>query len=130
MPAPAAVIVEPDDTVRAAIVDVLCKTEMEVIALARGWDVFLLPPETRRPVILVTDINLGAGLDGFKLATAVRCRWHGLPVIGISSPPLRYRLLDHEPCNWFRMEMFSIGAFVESVQGLIAKQPRQIHACQ
>ena len=60
------VIVETEEVVRDAVADVLRDAGIEVVALADGWEIFLLSEETVPPSLLVTNINLGVRLDGFK----------------------------------------------------------------
>src|SRR5258707_49379 len=100
------IIVETEDIVRDAVADVLSDAGIAVVALADGWDLFLLFAETASPSLLVTNINLGVRLDGFKLPAAAQYRWPGLPVMRISSPPVKYQPLHCDPCDWFRMELF------------------------
>jgi DNA-binding NtrC family response regulator len=64
------VIVETKDIVRNALADDLRDAGIRVVALAQGWDIFLLPSEAASPTLLVTDINHGVEPDGFKLAAA------------------------------------------------------------
>ena len=116
------VIVETEDVVRDAVADVLRDAGIEVVALANGWDIFLLSEKTVPPSLLVTNINLGVRLDGFKLAAAAQHRWPGLPVICISSHPVKYQPLDCDPCDWLRMELFTPTGFVEAVQRLIGRE--------
>jgi hypothetical protein len=101
------------------VADVLSDIGIAVVALADGWDLFLLFEETPSPSLLVTNINLGVRLDGFRLAAAAQYRWPGLPVMCISSPPVKYQPLHCDPCDWFRMELFTPTGFVEGVQRLI-----------
>jgi DNA-binding NtrC family response regulator len=115
------VIVETEDIVRDAVADVLRDAWIEVIALTDGWDIFWLSEKTvlLPPSLLVANINLGVRLDGFKVAAAAQHRWPRLPVICISSHPVKYQPLHCDPCDWFRMELFTPTAFVEAVQRLI-----------
>jgi DNA-binding response OmpR family regulator len=64
------VIVETEDVVRDAVADVLRDAGIEVVALADGWDIFLLSVETVPSSLLITTINLGVRLDSVKLAAA------------------------------------------------------------
>jgi DNA-binding response OmpR family regulator len=102
-----AVLVEPDAAVRGAITAVLDDGGLSVIAFACGWDIFRLFDRLEALVLLVSNINLGPTLDGFKLATAARCRWAGLPVMCVASHPVRYTTLACKPCDWFRMAPFT-----------------------
>ena len=113
------VVVESEDVVRDAVADVFRDAGIGVVALADGWDIFLIFEETLPPLLLVTNINLGVRLDGLKLATAAQHRWPGLPVICVSSHPIKYQPLQCDPCEWFRMELFTPTGFVQVVQRLI-----------
>ena len=115
------VLVEPDATVRDAITEVLDKGGLSVIALASGWGTFHLFDRIESPALLVSDINLGPTLDGFKLAIAAQCRWPGLPVLYIASHPVRYTTLTCGPFDWFRMTPFTPDGLMDAARCLIAE---------
>jgi hypothetical protein len=103
---------------RGAITEVLDNGGLSVIALAYGWNIFHLFDRIEPPRLLVSDINLGPTLDGFKLATAAQCRWAGLPVMCVAGPPVRYTTLTYEPCDWFRMTPFTPEGFLDAVHSI------------
>jgi CheY-like chemotaxis protein len=111
------ILVEPDAAVRDAITEI-DDGGLSVVALACGWDIFGLFDRIESPALLVSDINLGPMLDGLKLATAARCRWAGLPVICITSRPVRYAALTCEPCDWSRMVPLTPEGFLDAAHCL------------
>jgi DNA-binding NtrC family response regulator len=117
---PRAVLVEPDATVRNAIAEVLNNGGLSVIALASGWGIFRLFDRIESPALLVSDINLGPTLDGFKLAIAAQCRWPGLPVICVASHPVRYTTLTCGPFDWFQMTPFTPDGLMDVARCMIA----------
>src|SRR5690348_5912619 len=114
------VLVEPDAAVRGAITEVLENGGLSVIALTCGWDIFRLFDRIESPALLVSDINLGPALDGFKVAMAAQCHWAGLPVMCVAGRPVRYRTLTCEPCDWFGMAPFTPEGFLDAVHNQVA----------
>jgi DNA-binding response OmpR family regulator len=112
-------IVETDETVRQELAELLAESGFSVLAFNQAWDIFLLPEADYSPLLLVTGINLGPGFDGFKLATAVRCRWPALPIMGIAGRPSRYQPLDDRFHDWFRMQPFRPERFIEDIRSLV-----------
>ena len=83
-------VVDDDDAFRATLVDVLTKAEADVQAVPSAEDALAALQEAAAPSLLLSDICLGPGLDGLRLARHVRERWPALPVVLMSglSPEL------------------------------------------
>lgn len=63
-------VVEDGELVRAILTDMLGDAGMHVTSTADPQDALALPAAAGPPTVLVTDVNLGAGMDGFDLAAA------------------------------------------------------------
>lgn len=112
-------IIETDEEERKSLAGLLADSGFSVIALNQAWAIFLLPEASGSPSLLVTDINLGPGLDGFKLAAAARCRWPALPIMGICGRPARYLPLDDQLYDWSHAQLFSPKKFISDIRALI-----------
>jgi DNA-binding response OmpR family regulator len=77
-------LIEDDELVRSALSETLDGDGFEVDGLANAEDALILLGAGQVPDVLVTDIHLGAGLNGFDLAEIARCRHPGVEVILIS----------------------------------------------
>ena len=77
-------LIEDDELVRTALSDTLGEDGIEVDGLANAEDALILLGAGQVPDVLVTDVNLGPGLDGFDLADIARSRHPEVEVILIS----------------------------------------------
>lgn len=77
---PLVMVVDDDRSVRDSVVDLLRDDGYEVAEAPNAEGAVCRLERTRQPAILVTDINLGAGMNGLELAATVRRLW---PTMGI-----------------------------------------------
>ncbi|TDH60642.1 response regulator [Dankookia rubra] len=77
-------LIEDDELVRSALSETLDGNGFEVDGLANAEDALILLGAGQVPDVLVTDVNLGPGLDGFDLAELARARHPDVEVILIS----------------------------------------------
>ena len=81
-----AVLVEDDPLVREMLSDTLEQLGWAVVE-ASDAEAALALPESLVPEILITDVNLGPGPDGFELCSLARYRWPAVGIIVISGRP-------------------------------------------
>jgi DNA-binding response OmpR family regulator len=85
-------LVEDDDLVRACLAEALHEAGLETTERASGEDAMeLLVPAAKPPAVVVTDINLGPGMNGLAFAEEARRCWPSVAVIYISG---RYQGLN------------------------------------
>ena len=92
-------LIEDDHHVRANLVELLSMHGIEVDGLTNAEDAIVLIGAGQVPDVLVTDINLGAGLDGVGLAEMAQARHPNVGVVFISGKPYdkhERRLGKHE----------------------------------
>ena len=92
-------LVEDDALLRLSLTDTLNAEGIQVSGLANAEDALILLGAGQSPDVLVTDIGLGHGLNGFDLADMARSRHPAVEVILISgsAPDARGRpLRRHE----------------------------------
>lgn len=77
-------LIEDDDLVRMMLSETLGSDGIEVDGLANAEDALILLGAGQVPDVLVTDIDLGPGLNGFDLAEIARSRHPDVEVILIS----------------------------------------------
>jgi CheY-like chemotaxis protein len=77
-------LVENDDAVRTCLIEMLGEVGLHVAAASTATEALALSNETDAPAVLVADVHLGAGMDGFGLAAVARCRWPGIRTVLIS----------------------------------------------
>ena len=66
------IVVDDDETVRGAIADALRDGNYQVAEVASAEGALQHLEHVDRPVIMISDINLGAGMTGLQLAAIVR----------------------------------------------------------
>jgi CheY-like chemotaxis protein len=76
-------LVEDDAVIREVLGDALQGAGLSTVGSASAEAALELLGE-HMPDVVVTDINLGAGMDGLALGRAVRARFPGLPFVYIS----------------------------------------------
>ncbi|MBY0329815.1 MAG: response regulator [Acetobacteraceae bacterium] len=77
-------LIEDDVLVRGLLSDALADDGVEVDGLSNAEDALILLGAGQVPDVLVSDVNLGAGLSGFDLADIARERHPDVEVILIS----------------------------------------------
>lgn len=77
-------LVEDDDLVRDMLAELLACTTCRVACLSNAEDVLAWPIGSPVPDVVVTDINLGPGVNGLSLGEAVKQRWATTGIVYIS----------------------------------------------
>jgi DNA-binding response OmpR family regulator len=92
----------------------------------------LMRPNGRRaalPSVLVTDIALGSGMDGFTLADEVRRRWPGMGVVFITGSQPRMRGRAFGARERVLLKPFALGALTHAVRDLMQHAARSSARC-
>ena len=76
-------VVDDDADVLDAILAVLEDAGFAVMQASSGEDA-IAKAATAMPDVLVTDLDLGSGMNGIELAAEARRRWPSLPIVYIS----------------------------------------------
>ncbi len=77
-------LIEDDPLVRIELVDQLCERGFDADGLANAEDALVLLGAGQVPDVLVTDINLGPGLNGLDLAGTAQSRHPDVGVVFIT----------------------------------------------
>jgi CheY-like chemotaxis protein len=80
-------LIEDDDLIRSTLAETLSDEGIEVDGLANAEDALVLLGAGQVPDVLVTDINLGPGIDGVDLADMARARHPDVEIVFISGQP-------------------------------------------
>ena len=88
-----ALVVDDDKLVRETLSDMLELLGWSVTAAATAEEALAIPAMGQPPAVMITDVNLGADMDGFELCTAARTRWPQVGIVVISGrPPSRLQI--------------------------------------
>jgi EAL domain-containing protein (putative c-di-GMP-specific phosphodiesterase class I)/CheY-like chemotaxis protein len=85
-----AILVEDDPLVLKVLSDTLEQLGWAVVEVSDA-EAALALPESLVPEIVITDVNLGPGLNGFELCSLARNRWPAAGIIVISGRPASNR---------------------------------------
>jgi DNA-binding NtrC family response regulator len=113
-------LIEDDALVRQTLADTLAEESIEVDGLANAEDALVLLGAGQVPDVLVTDIDLGAGLSGLDLAGIAQERHPAVEVVLISGtsaapghpPPGRHERFLRKP--------FAPAALAQAIRGAAA----------
>jgi CheY-like chemotaxis protein len=118
-------LVEDESIVRLTLRDFLENAKLEIIDVSSAEEVLAMPwDEMRKVSVLVTDLDLGPGMDGLALASELRRRLPGLPVVYATASP--ERLGGRRLHGWERLfaKPFDAAALVVSVCDLLEGRHR------
>ena len=79
-----ALVVDDDTSYRQTISELLAEGGWKVVQASTGEDALALPDTNTKPDVLVTDINLGHGMDGWTLGRLARDQWPDIGLLFIS----------------------------------------------
>ena len=112
-------IVDDDDSVRDTSADVLSDAGYQVKKAATGEGALRRLERTSRPVVLVSDIDLGDGMSGLELAAIIHRLWPGMGVLLVSADD------QSAACKGAREEFlakpFSIEQLLDRVAAITAR---------
>lgn len=80
-------LIEDDQDARTSLVELLGEQGIEADGLANAEDALVLLGAGQVPDVLVTDIDLGPGLDGVDLAEMAQARHPDVGIVFISGEP-------------------------------------------
>jgi two-component system response regulator ResD len=119
-------VIEDEDAVRNLLRTLLRLSGYEVLSCQDGPEALdLLEARGGEVQLLITDVNLGGGMDGFEAADALRARQHSLKVLYISGEDEANRVSERYtagPAD-FLLKPFTPRSFNERVNALLAPSP-------
>ncbi len=105
-----ALVVDDDTSYREVMHEILTENEWQVTEAATGEDALML---SEKPDLLVIDINLGGGMDGWTFARLARDRWPDVGLLfisGMSQSPQQCDISGLFIMKPFRLSDFIIAA--------------------
>lgn len=115
-------VVEDDVLVRMTVVAALEEQEdFSVIEAATGEEALGLMDRGARPAVVITDINLGPGIDGLMLGQRLHDACPGLPIIYVTG---RHEVLANRarsPCEAHLLKPFNLGTLAGLARGFAGR---------
>jgi len=119
-------LVEDDALLRECLAEVLGDDGWQVIAVANAAAALDHMELGGDPDVLVTDLWLGAGMNGLALIDEARRRWPGMHAVLASGADVDR--LDMHPGDRFLGKPFSMDALVQAVTEL-TREPAAARCC-
>lgn len=114
-------LVEDEDLIRMVLSYVMTDVGFKVIEAANAESALALAETTPRPDAIVSDIDLGPGMDGFALAATLRRRWPTVPVLMMSGRAANFAGRQSGKAERFLSKPFLLDAFVQHVVDMVRK---------
>jgi FixJ family two-component response regulator len=80
-------LVEDDESIRSCLADLLIDAGLRVTPVASAREA-LAVEGLEGPSVLLADVRLGPGMNGFKLVAEARQRWPGIRCVLMSGDPV------------------------------------------
>lgn len=109
-------LIDDDTMVREMLAETLAAEDIEVDGLANAEDALVLLGANQVPDVLVTDVDLGAGLTGLDLARIARERHPTVEIVLISGKPLEGNQGFGERRERFLLKPFASDALAEAIR--------------
>ena len=114
-------LVEDEDLIRMVLNDVMTDAGFDVIEAVDAEAALALAKTKPCPDLIVSDVNLGAGIDGFALAAALRRRWPTVPMLIMSGRGVNFAGRQRSEGERFVSKPFVLDAFVQHVIDLAGR---------
>lgn len=118
-------LVEDEAAIRELLHDDLCDAGLVVVPVPSaeaGLDA--AAQDGNPPAVLVTDVNLGAGMDGVELAAEAQRRWPTLAVVMMTGEERNLSRLPSELRDRCLVKPFNPPRLVAAVNSLMARSSR------
>lgn len=112
-------VVEDEVLIRMLVCDLLEEAGHDCIAVVTAEQALQLLAQQLRPDILVTDYNLGPGLDGQALVQQVQAMLPGLPTVFVTGNPDCFTEYPFEAWERLVAKPFSGEALVEAIGAVL-----------
>lgn len=116
-------VVEDEALVRECLSEQLLEEGLAVAEADSAEAALALAQADGIPAVVVTDVNLGAGMNGLALAAEVHKRWPAAGVVVMTGNPLNleeHPVAPHERCL---LKPFQPGAMLRAIRELM-EQPK------
>ncbi|MDO9709296.1 response regulator [Paracraurococcus lichenis] len=118
-------VVEDEPLVREVVTDGLQNDGLHVVEAPTAEDAVALVENDGRPQVIVTDVNLGPGMNGLRLAEWARRRWPDAGVVIMTGNPANVHGRPPDPCERILLKPFGPAVLTRYVRELLGGACRQ-----
>ena len=108
-------LVEDDDLVRSCLAEAMMEAEFEVVEAPDAESALGLARAIPPPRIIISDVNLGSGMDGFEFINEARRQWPGVAVVLISGLAANFAGRRCKAAERFLLKPFSLRTLLRHV---------------
>ena len=117
-------VVDDEALVREIVTEGLIDDGLRVIGATSAEQALALTETAGAPDIIVTDVKLGRGMDGFALAEEVRRRWPKAGVVIMTGNPAGVEARTFDGQERFLIKPFGNARLVSAVRELLGRSTR------
>jgi DNA-binding NtrC family response regulator len=117
-------VVDDEDLVREIVSENLMEDGLQVTGAVCAEDALEIAGRSGVPEVLVTDVNLGPGMDGFILADEVHRRWPSVGVVIMTGNAANFGVRGTEENERFLEKPFGPARLVTAVRELMRRSGR------
>ncbi len=114
-------LVEDEDLIRSLLTEVMADKGFEVIEAPDAEKALRLAAAMEPPQVIVSDVNLGSGMNGFALADAARRLWPTVPVLLMSGVATNFTGWQGSVTRRFLPKPFPLSVFLQHVTDLAGR---------
>ncbi|MBV8615798.1 MAG: response regulator [Acetobacteraceae bacterium] len=111
-------LVEDDESIRSCLADLLVEAGLRVTSVGSAQEALGIVAG-ERPCVLLADLRLGAGMNGFTLIAAARQRWPGIRCVLMSGDPDAAQKAAEGP-DLFLSKPFRTAQLLQALNGGVA----------
>ena len=111
-------LVEDEDLIRDLLMEVMTENGFEVIGASDAEDALRLATTMEPPRVIVSDVNLGSGMNGFAFMDAARRLWPSVPMLLMSGVAANFNGWRHNMTARFLPKPFPLSVFLRHVTDL------------
>ena len=119
-------LVEDENLIRMLLTEVMTDAGFEVLDAPDAESALAVANTLDVPQVIVTDVNLGSGMNGFTFVEAVRRLWPAVPVLLMSGIPTNFTGRYCGTDERFLSKPFSLDVFMQNVLELAGCPKAQV----
>ena len=112
-------LIEDEELLLNLLIDLMTDAGFKVIGASDATSALELVRAVLLPQIIISDVNLGPGMDGFALAALARRRWPAVPVLMMSGRAANFAGRHRRTNERFLVKPFSLDTFLRNVTDLV-----------
>jgi DNA-binding response OmpR family regulator len=120
----AILVVEDEQIVREFVAESLLNDGLAVLEAPTAEDALGLALHADSPEAVVTDVNLGPGMDGVRLAREVRRKWPHAGIVIMTGNPSRIPSQALGPDDQLLMKPFDSPALIRAVRQVMHRSEK------